>query len=195
MIKEVTVYINKDNVSIEYERFKSLVDKRKTEFDIFINKLENETSWLTSPASTRFHLCEQKGLLIHSVGVTSTLLEIKNTLMKNISDESCVIVGLFHDLGKIGTFGKELYIKVKDTYVYNNKVVSMGLATRSLYLVSQYITLTDDEAQAIAYHDGQYVLENKVVAHKESSLTLLLHYADYWTAHMYEDKNRRKELL
>ena len=121
----------------------------------------------------------QKGLLIHSVGVTSTILEIKNTLMKNISDESCVIVGLFHDLGKIGTFDKPLYIKHKDTYVYNKKVVSMGLAVRSLYLVSRYITLTDDEAQAITYHDGQYIPENNVVAHKERPLTLLLHYADY----------------
>jgi len=189
------MYINKDNVSIEYEKLKSMVIDRKKEFDIFIEKLEKETSWLTSPASTKFHLCMQKGLLIHSVGVTSTLLEIKNTLMKNISDESCVIVGLFHDLGKIGTFDNALYVKHKDTYVYNKKVVSMGLAVRSLYLVSQYIALSDDEAQAITYHDGQYISENKVVAHRERPLTLLLHYADYWTAHMYEDKNRRKELL
>lgn len=192
---EVTMYINKDNVSIEYEKLKSMVMDRKKKFNIFIEKLEKETSWLTSPASTKFHLCMQKGLLIHSVGVTSTLLEIKNTLMKNISDESCVIVGLFHDLGKIGTFDNALYIKYKDTYVYNKKVVSMGLAVRSLYLVSQYMKLTDDEAQAITYHDGQYISENKVVSHKERPLTLLLHYADYWTAHMYEDKNRRKELL
>ncbi len=79
--------------------------------------------------------------------------------------------------------------------IYNKNIASMGLAVRSLYLVSQYIALTDDEAQAVAYHDGQYISENKVVAHKERPLTLLLHYADYWTAHMYEDNNRRKELL
>ena len=188
------MYINKENLSIEYEKLKSLVVKRKTGFDTFINKLENETSWLTSPASTKFHLCEQEGLLIHSVGVTSTLLELKNTFMKNISDESCVIVGLFHDLGKIGTFEKALYVKDKNSYAYNVKVVSMGLAVRSLYLVSQHIPLSDDEAQAIAYHDGQYISDNKVIAHKERPLTLLLHYADYWTAHMYEDENRRKEL-
>lgn len=31
---------------------------------------------------------------------------------------------------------------------------------------------------------------------KETScLNLLLHYADYWTAHMYEYENRRKEML
>ena len=189
------MYINKDNVLIEYEKLKSMVKKRKKEFNIFIDKLEKETSWLTSPASTRYHLDSQKGLLIHSVGVTSTLIEIKNTLMKSLSDESCVIVGLFHDLGKIGTFDKTLYIEDRGSYKYNKKVASMGLAVRSLYLVSQYIKLTDDEAQAIAYHDGQYISDNKVVAHKERPLTLLLHYADYWTAHMYENEARRKELI
>jgi hypothetical protein len=189
------MYINKDNVVQEYKRLKSLVSERKSEFDTFIDKLEKETSWLTSPASTKFHLCEPRGLFIHSVGVTSTLLELKDALLKKIPDESCVIVGLFHDLGKIGTFEKALYIKSKNTYVYNDRVVSMGLAVRSLYLVSQYIKITDDEAQAICYHDGQYIPENKVVAHKEAPLTLLLHYADYWTAHMYEDKNRRKDIL
>lgn len=36
---------------------------------------------------------------------------------------------------------------------------TMSLSLRSLYLVSQYISLSDAEAQAIAYHDGMYVLE------------------------------------
>ena len=188
------MFINKDNVLIEYEKLKSMVKKRKKEFNIFINKLEKETSWLTSHASTRYHLDSQKGLLIHSVGVTSTLIEIKNTLMKSLGDESCVIVGLFHDLGKIVTFDKTLYIEYRGSYKYNKKLVSMGLSVRSLYLVSQYIKLTD-EVQAIAYHDGQYISDNKVIAHKERPLTLLLHYADYWTAHMYENEARRKELI
>jgi len=68
----------------------------------------------------------------------------------------------------------------------------MGLAIRSLYLVTQYIPLTDAEAQAIAYHDGQYIEYNKIIAHKEESLTLLVHWADYWTAHIYEE-GRDKE--
>jgi len=45
----------------------------------------------------------------------------------------------------------------------------MGLAVRSLYLVTKYIPLSDSEAQAIAYHDGQYINDNKVIAHKEES--------------------------
>ena len=38
----------------------------------------------------------------------------------------------------------------------------MGLAVRSIYFVAQHIPLTDAEAQAIAYLDGQYVDENKI---------------------------------
>ena len=83
----MSMYINKDNVSTEYERLKSLVNERKTEFDILISRLEKEISWLTSPASAKFHLCTQKGLLIYSVGVASTLLEIKDSFVKNISDD------------------------------------------------------------------------------------------------------------
>lgn len=83
----------------------------------------------------------------------------------------------------------------KSGYNYNSESVSMGLAVRSLYLISKYLKLTDDEAQAIAYHDGQYIDENKIVAHRESPLTLLVHYGDYWTAHIYEDARMRKKVI
>jgi hypothetical protein len=78
------------------------------------------------------------------------------------------------------------------TYKINREVVPMGLGTRSLYLVSKYIPLSDAEAQAIAYHDGQYIDENKIIAHREEPLTLLLHWADYWTAHIHEEGRELK---
>jgi hypothetical protein len=186
-----------------YEALKQRVMDRKESFDRFIAVLEGETTWLTSPASTRFHLSEEQGLLKHSVGVTENLLRFREFLAPAISEESCVIVGLFHDAGKLGVPGKPLYLPndnewlVKNRgirYKINPEVVAMGLAVRSLYLVTQYIPLSDAEAQAIAYHDGQYIDDNKIVAHKEDQLTLLLHWADYWTAHIYEegrDKNKR----
>ena len=179
-----------------YCAIKAKVVDRKKEFGAFIKVLEGETSWLVSPASTRFHLNEEKGLLKHSVAVAENLLKFRDFLAPEISDESCVIVGLFHDVGKVGMPGKPLYIKndneweVKKrgiTYKTNTEVVQMGLAARSLYLVSKYIPLSDAEAQAILYHDGQYIEENRFVAHKEEPLTLLAHWADYWTAHIFEE--------
>lgn len=180
-----------------YAALKEQVAERRASFHAFVEMLETETNWLTSPASTRYHLNEEGGLLEHSVGVTETLLEFRNFLAPEITSESCVIVGLFHDVGKIGMPGKPLYIENENewevrnrniTYKTNSELVQMGLAARSLYLVSKYIPLSDPEAQAILYHDGQYIEDNKGVAHKEEPLTLLTHWADYWTAHIIEEK-------
>jgi len=81
-----------------YKVLRAKVVERKAEFDVFIQMLETETSWLVSPASTRHHLNEGKGLLRHSVGVAENLLRLRDCLVPQISDESCVIVGLFHDV-------------------------------------------------------------------------------------------------
>ena len=186
-----------------YDTIKQKVIERKDPFDHFLALLESETTWLTSPASTRYHLAEEHGLLKHSVGVTETLLRFRETLAPAITEESCVIVGLLHDVGKLGMPGKPLYLPNDNEWMVKNRgirykinpdVVAMGLAVRSLYLVAQYIPLSEAEAQAIAYHDGQYIEDNKIVAHKEEPLTLLVHWADYWTAHIYEE-GRDKEVI
>jgi len=179
-----------------YEALKKKVVKRKKDFDALISMLEKDSTWLKSPASTRFHLNKEGGLLEHSVGVIETLLKIRQTLAPEISEESCVIVGLLHDVGKIGMPGKPRYLKNDSdwqirnrnmTYKINPKEIYMNLAARSLYLIAKYIPLTDSEAQAILYHDGQYIEANKEVAHRETPLTLLVHYADCWTAHITEE--------
>ena len=185
-----------------YEALKCKVVKRKKEFEAFIKMLESDTSWLTSPASTRFHLNKEGGLLEHSVGVTETLLKFRELIAPQISEESCVIVGLLHDIGKIGMPGKPRYLKntneweVKNrnmAYKVNPAEIDMNLAARSLYLVTKYIPLSDSEAQAILYHDGQYIEANKEIAHHETPLTLLIQFADTWTAHVCEEKRLLKE--
>ena len=180
-----------------YAVLKNKVVKRREQFDEFVQMLERRTSWLTSPASTRFHLNVESGLLQHSVAVTETLLELRSTLAPEISEESCVIVGLFHDAGKVGMPGVPRYLpndnrwQVENrnmAYRINPEEVYMGIAVRSLYLVSKYIPLSATEAQAIVYHDGQYIEDNRCVGQNEEPLTLLLHWADYWTAHIFEDE-------
>ncbi len=186
-----------------YQALKRKIIERKDPFDCLMALLEDKTTWLTSPASTRFHLAEEQGLLKHSVGVAETLLRFREFLAPNISEESCVVVGLLHDVGKLGMPGKPLYLPNENEWMVKNRgirykinpdVVSMGLAVRSIYLISQYIPLSETEAQAITYHDGQYIEDNKIIAHKEEPLTLLLHWADYWTAHIYEE-GRDKKLI
>jgi hypothetical protein len=182
----------------KYHGLINLVEKRQKEVRDFIRFLEEETSWLSSPASTRFHNDFEGGLLSHSISVAEVLIQIKEILAPNIENESCTLVGLFHDVGKVGVAGKPYYLPnhdkegVKKTgrkYIINPKVVPMGLAVRSLFLVSQFIPLIEEEAQAIAYHDGQYIQENRVIAHREEPLTLLLTYADNWAGRILENRD------
>ena len=184
-----------------YEALKAKVTHRADEFADLMEFLETKTAWLTAPASTRFHLCREHGLLEHSVNVAETLLRLKETLYPLIDDESCVIVGLLHDLGKAGTPEGAQYLKNEPTerqrqygygatypYSFNKDLTYLSVPIRSLYLVLPYLTLSEEEAQAIVYHDGQYVDDNRSVAKNERPLTLLLQYADNWCGFVIEEQ-------
>lgn len=192
--------ISVDNLEDQYNALFERLTNRKEQVMKFKSLLENETCWLTSPASTKFHLNIEKGLLIHSVGVTCNALQIKTLLAPDISDESVVITALFHDLGKIGLPGKPYYLpndnkweveKRGITYKINPEIVTMNIAVRSLYLVSQHITLTEMEAQAIVAHDGIYPVRGGVnnldYHHNECRLQMIVHFADKWTAAVEEE--------
>ncbi len=181
---------------LDYEGLLGLVKERKKQVDEFEDFLRNQTIWMTSPASTRFHLATEGGLVQHSLNVANTLLQLRDLLAPYISEETCVITGLYHDTGKIGMPGMPYYLpnpsewhvkKLGMKYVINDKVIHLDIATRSLFLVAQYISLSDEEAQAIRYHDGQYIDENKSVAHKEAKLTRLIQYADNWSSGTLEE--------
>jgi hypothetical protein len=188
-----------DNIFRRYNSLKTLVTERKAQFDLLINFIENKTSWLSAPASTKYHLCCEGGLLEHSVNVAETMLKFKAAIAPQISDESCVIVALLHDLGKVGMPGNPQYIINEPTdrqkqygypastpYRFNNDLTYLSVPVRSLYLALQHINLSEDEVQAIVYHDGQYVEDNRSVAAKEQPLTLLLQYADNWSGFIIE---------
>jgi hypothetical protein len=192
-----------DNLENNYNDLFELLADRKEQVLEFKEFIEKETSWLTSPASTRFHLNIERGLLLHSVGVTYNALKVKNLLAPDISNESIVIAALFHDLGKVGYPGKPYYLpndnkweieKRGITYKINPDVTTMNLATRSLYLISNRVKLTEEEAQAIVAHDGIYPVNGGVnnldYHHKECRLQMIIHFADKWTAAVEEEKRK-----
>lgn len=180
------------DLMMRYEALKEKVSERWAEFADLMRFVETETEFLTAPASTKFHLCKEGGLLEHSVNVAETLLRIKDTLAPDIRDESCIIVGLLHDLGKAGMPKNPLYLKNppdskwKQPYYWNKNLVYLSVPVRSLYLIAPHFPLTEEETQAIVYHDGQYVEDNRSVAMHETPLTLLLQYADTWSSMVVE---------
>ena len=178
-----------------YEVLKSKVVQRREEFRALMAYIEQETAYLTAPASTRYHLCREHGLLEHSVNVAEHLLQIKAVLAPEISDESCVIVALLHDLGKAGMPGKPQYLRSEPSsderasrslYRFNRDLLYLSVPIRGLYLAASRFPLREEEVQAIVYHDGQYVEDNRSVAAREEKLTLLLQYADNWSGFIVE---------
>lgn len=188
-------------VTERYESLKNRVVKRKEEFTRLMAFVEKETDYLNSPASTRFHLCTKGGLLEHSVNVAENMLKMRNALAPEIDEESCIITALIHDLGKAGMPGNPQYLPNEPTakqkqygysasvpYRMNDKLIYLSVPLRSLYLALPLISLTESEVQAIMYHDGQYVDDNKSVATKETPLLLLLQYADTWSTFVTEKR-------
>jgi hypothetical protein len=184
------------------EKYSALFDRitdRRDQVMEFKSFIEKKTNWLESPASTRFHLCIEGGLLMHSVGVAYNAIKIKSLVAPDIPDESIVITSLFHDVGKVGYPGKPYYllnqnkweIKRGIMYKINKEIVTMNIAVRSLYLVSQHIKLSDEEAQAIVAHDGIYPVNGGVsnldYHQKECRMQMIIHFADKWTAAVEEE--------
>ncbi len=201
------VEVNASNVDELYSQLKAAIVKRKTEFDHFIDFLENRTAWLTAPAELEGPLACEKGLLIRSVGTAKQLLRIKDTIMPQLDEESAIIISLFHEVGKAGIEGKPLYIVEEKTpaaptsalglsfssrissnqpaqtsYAVNSKLVHMNVGVRSLYSVSQFMLLSDDEAQAISYASDIDLLKGKI-----SPYTLLLATALQMQKSIYEN--------
>lgn len=161
--------------------------------------LEKETDWLTAPVLKRAPMDVERGLLAHSVGVTETSLRIKDLVAPDIADESIIVTALFHDVGKLDYPGKPGRPGMPDNPGNLLRPAGAGEpprrgrnhALRSLELVSRFVPLTEEESQAIAAHDGLVPVEGGVVNleyyRKGSRLTMILHFADLWTAAVVEE--------
>lgn len=180
-----------------FDKIITVLQARKPQVMSLIEYLEDKTVWKTAPASsyTKYHCCFEGGLFVHSVLVTMTLLRLRKMLYPSIPPEPCAIVGLFHDIGKVGAVNDPMYIpqtnewkrnKLGQLYEINESPVFLDVPTRSLSYILKFVDLSDEEIQAIRYHDGQYCDENHCVANKERPLTRLLQMADVWSAGVIE---------
>ncbi len=154
--------------------------------------------FFTAPASTKYHLCIEGGLLIHSVNVAKLALELKEKLMPDKSEESIILCALFHDAHKVTDgFNHNTYDKNttatsdKQPYFWNTKQLGYGGGHKSALIVSKFVDLTQDELQAIAYHDGPFVPAWEDIKSDPYPLTLMLHYADMWSTFVVEKPRNR----
>ncbi len=193
------------------------VNLTKTEFvDLFTayvhrdgaDKLLNylsDSDFFTAPASARYHLAEQGGLCRHSVNVYKRLKEtVRREYGENYAstfgEETLAICGLLHDVCKVNYYATEMrnvkengvwvqkpYFKVEEKFPY-------GHGEKSVFIITQYMRLTAEEAMAINWHmggfdervkGGSYALSEALAKYK---LALLLHVADLMATYLDEER-------
>lgn len=157
----------------------------------------DNAGFYTAPASTKYHGAVEGGLADHSINVwriaTQTAQAITGVDMETI-ENSIVITSLLHDLGKVGQFGKPLYvdnvlkkgISEAQPYKTNPDLRTLPHEVVSIVEIQKYIKLTEEEQQAICFHNGMYCdFRNDIKGH-ETPLYLILHFADMWASRVLE---------
>lgn len=156
----------------------------------------NTTDFFEAPASSRFHGNHEGGLVEHSIKVYQWMFDIYKGLtavkadIPKMSIESMSIVSLFHDVCKIETY-KIDYRNVKDpdTGVWNRcpyykQEDESGFGAhgaKSVFILNQFIKLTEEETVAILHHMGAWdksTYSDPGRAYEKYRLAWLLHVAD-----------------
>lgn len=179
-----------------------LGDERKEKIYTMLFEKGVSKRLYNAPASNSldYHCAFDGGLVVHSLSVMKILLKMNDILEIRCSNgmESLVLVGAFHDLGKIGDDDGQYYLPEEEEwwrgkrgrmYNYNRGIQQMPHSLRSLYILQQFgIILTVDEFFAIHYHDGMYINQGQDIKYRETSLQKALHFADIWSYHELEQR-------
>lgn len=178
---------------------KLLKSTNRPGMDKLIEAME-EGGFFTAPCSGGNHLAEEGGLAKHSLNVLNAATDMslglsQGELMPKELKDSLTIVCLLHDLGKMGQYGKENYVEntlksgkqsASKPYKTNPDLLYVDHEVRSIVIAQQYIDLTEEEQQAILWHNGLYGNFRYQIQGKETALYLILHFADMWASRVLE---------
>lgn len=162
-----------------------------------------EIGFLTSPASTQYHGAYEGALAEHSLNVLEYAEKLGVAWLGgaeyNKIQDSVIICAILHDLGKCGQFGKPLYVEnilkggersAKKPYETNKDLQTLPHEIVSVIEATKFIDLTEEEQQAIAWHNGLYGCFKYDIQGKEFPLYMILHFADMWASRVVETKEK-----
>lgn len=182
-----------------------------------------KSDFYTAPASTKFHLSCESGLLQHSLNVLDALRGLLDENQVNedgtemwfyivaghpviqISDESLIIIALLHDICKTYFYSTSTRnVKNEKTGKWEkvpfytvNDLMPLGHGPKSAMLVKNYIKLTSEEMYAIWWHMG-FTDQNTdtlslTAAIQKYPIIWALHTADMMASSFMEGKDGNKD--
>ena len=187
------------------EKFISLLKSTNRKGVNQLLSLLEEKSFFEAPASTRFHLSKNGGLLQHSINVYKRFVkllqsEYGDNWTKKVSPESVAVMGLLHDVCKVNTYVEDVKnVKNQETGKWEQKPyfryednLPYGHGEKSVYIISAFIKLSREEALAINWHMGEYDIRVKNGSFMMSDvyykypICFLLHLADLSATYLDE---------
>ena len=167
-----------------------------------------EYGFFRAPCSTGHHLSHEGGLAEHSLNVYEAMVAFDEMVGAPLKYESIIICALLHDLGKMGQYDKPNYVpnmlkgratkanpnpepyqSTSKPYVTNPELLYIDHEVRSVAIASRFIELTEEEQQAILWHNGLYGNYKYQIQGKETPLYLILHFADMWASRVVENED------
>lgn len=140
-----------------------------------------QKGFFKAPASIKYHGNSEGGLFDHSFEVMLMLLDMSTKMkIRWKKERSPFIVGMFHDLCKIDDYYKDY-----EGWAYNDDKILKGHGDKSIILLSQFMTLTEEEIMCIRFHMGAYEKDNWDAydkAIKKYETVLWTHHADMYAS-------------
>lgn len=174
-----------------------------------------KSDFYRAPASTRFHSCHDGGLLEHSLNLYECLLSKKQNpiwaeVLREVDDESLILVALLHDLCKSYLYVPEFKNKkvYSDTgtkrdeggrfdwqavkgYSTDDKI-PYGHGEKSVMMIEEFIKLKPIERYAIRWHMGftepKEYWNTLTTAIKKYPVILAVHQADMEATYLLEEE-------
>jgi hypothetical protein len=144
----------------------------------------NRLGFFKAPASSRFHLNVEGGLMQHSWNVCTTALMLREQMIQmnpeiadRLPEESVIIASLLHDTCKSDIYKKTIVSRKDDNgfwvqepgYSVDNSNLPLGHGEKSvIMLLSWGLKLTRDEMLAIRWHMTAWDLPFQSYEHKTS---------------------------
>ncbi len=202
-----------------FEEEMGLVSLSRPDVDKLMDYIRH-SDFYTAPASTKYHLACEGGLLQHSLNVLDALRGLLSwrsdgqweyraagKVVDAIPGESVTIAALLHDIcktyfyttstrnvknEKTGRWEKQPYYTIEDK-------MPLGHGPKSAMIVKQYMTLTTPEMYAIWWHmgfNGNYENDTAVgAAFEKYPLALALYTADMMASRLMEGEKDNKPLF
>lgn len=191
-----------EKIKTNYEKFEALCARLGDRWEPVKALLEHFGNRLAlAPASVHvdYHNAFEGGLIDHSLRVLQNASKLAKVYELKISKESLILTCLFHDLGKVGDLGSDLYQEQTNRYQtekgwryeYNSDCSFMSVAHRSLWLLQHFgVQLTYDEYLAILLSAEQSQEETTFYKLKEPTLAAIIQMADRMSCLQEKEANK-----